>query len=179
MSVSEDQLNQEDQQVKETICFVCRYHRNVAPAGSSSCRDEWYYQKCFHPDVARPCGNDPVTGKKRFMAKNDLGTTYYTDEEFPPCRNINSFGECELFEEKSKEDQLEFHATEPETGIINMGHSSMMEIAQELGSFRLAYNLARSMEIISESDKANSRDWAALSKGLYRYARKGRFTRFF
>ena len=52
---------------------------------------------CGHPDLENPFGIDPVTGKKCYHKKNDLGRTITTDEKHPHARDIND-GNCKYFE---------------------------------------------------------------------------------
>jgi hypothetical protein len=66
-----------------TLCSECRYVR----------KENW---SCSHPAVMRVEEQDPVTGKYGFVVVNDLGTTYFSEDKYPPCRNYNH-GNCEMF----------------------------------------------------------------------------------
>lgn len=73
-----------------TICIQCVHHR---------CRgsDVWYNHFCTNPKYEHPLGIDPVTGKKCYWAKNDLGQTI-TSGKHPSCRNMNE-GDCKGFKQ--------------------------------------------------------------------------------
>lgn len=73
-----------------TICIDCKHHRGGDKTAI------WYDHYCSHPDHSRPLGVDPVTGVHGYMAKNDLGMTYFTNQESPYCRDYND-GTCKRF----------------------------------------------------------------------------------
>ncbi len=54
---------------------------------------------------------DPVTGESGFAAKNDLGGSYVTSDQYENCKTINTTGECKMFEnvpsEKEVTDEIE------------------------------------------------------------------------
>ena len=74
-----------------TICVECRHHRK----GGGT--DMWYDHYCS----ARPREEerDPVTGKRGYESRNDLGNLNSTDEQYPHCRSINH-GDCQDYEAK-------------------------------------------------------------------------------
>lgn len=65
----------------KTICVKCRHHGTTGSTGI------WYHQICTHPSVERKQIIDPVTGAK----------VYVDGAQYPNCRDINTSGECELF----------------------------------------------------------------------------------
>jgi hypothetical protein len=73
-----------------TVCVECKHLQR-----GRALRTQWDY---LCGAVKRLPGRDPVTGLDAFLGTNDLGGTYYTDDEWPSCRSINK-GECSFFEE--------------------------------------------------------------------------------
>ena len=72
------------------ICKDCRFF--------SATSDIWYDHHCTHPSVQAVEVIHPQTGKTVFGRKNDLGTTYFTEDPRPYAREINPEGECNLYE---------------------------------------------------------------------------------
>lgn len=58
----------------------------------------WYDQLCGHPSVERVLTVDPVSGLKGYSATNSLGGAYHTEDMHPYARDINTSGECRLYE---------------------------------------------------------------------------------
>ena len=81
------------------ICVDCKHHINTM--SNPAVPDVWYNQVCSA--VSRERATDPVTGKRGFADRNDLGLGYVTDQEHPYCRNINKHGRCNLFEPRNPE----------------------------------------------------------------------------
>jgi len=80
------------------ICINCRY---LEGADSSTVHKvQWYDMRCVHPGVRRLAVVDPVTGLTRYESTNDLGGKVLNDEEFPYPRDINTDGNCRLYEER-------------------------------------------------------------------------------
>lgn len=77
----------------KTICVECVHH-----SGSDASKNYWNHL-CCHPNFERIAEQDPVTGNIGFVGKNDLGGTYFTQDRFPHCREINN-GNCDYFESK-------------------------------------------------------------------------------
>lgn len=80
-----------------TICARCGHFIN---RGSI-----WYDQYCGAPEVRRPQAVDPVTGKRGFSSRNDLGTPIYDDNPYPHARDINT-GECPYFKKTGWRNRL-------------------------------------------------------------------------
>lgn len=69
------------------FCIHCTHFRNNGP--------HWYDQFCGAS--LREEGIDPVSGNKGYVAVNDLGRRYITDEPYAYARDINTDGTCSLF----------------------------------------------------------------------------------
>jgi hypothetical protein len=78
-----------------TICAKCRFHLSREPGTPRAKAD--YNNLCLAID--RETKIDPVSGDVRYVAMNDLGNIYFTDEAHPQCRDINK-GKCQHFMEK-------------------------------------------------------------------------------
>lgn len=79
------------------ICAKCKNVSIKSRMGES----RWYDYMCTA--VTRDSGIDPVSGKRGFQATNDLGQRYFTDEQFPNCRTINTDGSCLFYEGPSND----------------------------------------------------------------------------
>lgn len=71
-----------------TICKDCKH---FICYGSN-----WYDQRCGASKL--PKSINPVTGKEQYKTKNDLGRTVYTDNPHRDCRDVNTSGNCSLYE---------------------------------------------------------------------------------
>lgn len=58
----------------------------------------WY--NIFCKASRRREATDPVTGEKGFVASNDLGGTFVSDQRFDFARDVNK-GNCILFKEQN------------------------------------------------------------------------------
>lgn len=74
------------------ICAKCRHFHCEHP------RRIWYDLTCRHPDHTREPAIDPVTGSAGYACENSLGMAYIDDDAWPYCRDVNTAGECPLFE---------------------------------------------------------------------------------
>jgi hypothetical protein len=73
-----------------TLCIHCRHFLRKGP--------RWYLQLCGA--TPREPGIDPVTGEEGFVEANDLGQRFITQERFAYARDVNTTGQCGLFEAK-------------------------------------------------------------------------------
>jgi len=80
-----------------TICKNCS-NLQLKPDPRPSCKYIWYNMYC--KASPKEAATDPLTGEPCYSAKNDLGVTYYCDEPFNYCRNINTDCNCEFFKKK-------------------------------------------------------------------------------
>ncbi len=80
-----------------TICYACRHFKNLEP--NSPRQDVWYNHICTASP--RKQDKDPVTGRIMSVGVNAAGDTYYTEERFAYCRDINK-GSCEKYGEKKR-----------------------------------------------------------------------------
>lgn len=81
-------------QVPATICVNCKHLKSISDGPRTGI---WYNMYCSA--VRRMSAIDPVSGNRCFLGKNSFGEDYFTDEEYPHCRDINK-GNCPYFEEK-------------------------------------------------------------------------------
>lgn len=76
-----------------TICAKCKHF--LGKERGTPREDIWYNHFCTASP--RKVEIDPVTGKERYYAVNDLGQEYYTHEKYMFCRDVNK-GNCPKFE---------------------------------------------------------------------------------
>ena len=82
-------------EAKTTICANCIHMLNVR--ANPAAPDVWYNFYCKASTL--PETVDPVTGKKGFLASNDLGRKIIVDTPYLYCRDVNDYN-CHLYEEK-------------------------------------------------------------------------------
>jgi hypothetical protein len=78
-----------------TICVNCKHCHIKEDEYGSTRKSIWDYQCMAHE---RMLGVNPVTGEHAYYDKNDLGKSYFTDEQYPDCKSINQ-GDCPKYEE--------------------------------------------------------------------------------
>lgn len=78
-----------------TICFNCQHFRH-----KDQSRDVWYNHHCGAMPL--PMAADPVTGRTMHYKQNDLGKSYFTEEAFAYCRDVND-GNCKHFTAKQQQ----------------------------------------------------------------------------
>lgn len=79
-----------------TLCIECKHHRHIVQ--NPAAPHVWYNHQCGA--VEREPTIDPVTGESGYLGRNDLGTTYITEDRYAFCRDINR-GNCEYFSPKN------------------------------------------------------------------------------
>jgi len=72
-----------------TICIECQHYQGP------TIDPKWYQQYC--KASPRPKAIDPCTGKEGYRGINDLGTTYYDEQPYQYCRDLND-GNCQQWE---------------------------------------------------------------------------------
>ena len=63
----------------------------------------WYDQYCGHPTSERFTRVDPVTGKEKYLSRNDLGNEYLSSEQWHHARDMNTSGKCPCWEKVDNE----------------------------------------------------------------------------
>ncbi|MCP3997390.1 MAG: hypothetical protein GY722_20385 [bacterium] len=76
------------------VCKRCKFVK-VTDSGSRI----WDY-RCTHTLFRLTPGVCPVTGRKGYQEKNDLGTAYIEESKFPYCKKVNADGKCEAYRVK-------------------------------------------------------------------------------
>lgn len=77
------------------ICANCHF-ASVSERGTPQ-EFVWYNWRCAHPSVQAIPTVDPVTGRRVFVRKNDLGGECADESSAPYCRSINTDGSCRLY----------------------------------------------------------------------------------
>lgn len=73
-----------------TFCVECRFYINEGGP-----RPLWYDQYCGA--ITHPQGRDPVSGRWGF---NTTSGAFIEEQPHPYCKDINTSGNCKLFEAK-------------------------------------------------------------------------------
>lgn len=76
-----------------TICKECKHFKNLEPNSARS--DVWYNHLCKASPLPKTI--DPMDGKLKPQSVNSLGMSYFSENEFHYCRDIND-GACKLYE---------------------------------------------------------------------------------
>ena len=88
----------------DTICTNCRWHKNIHDsndAGRDSDAD--WNNICTEPSLEAQLSIHPVSGKRGYMRKNDLGGIYLCQEKHPNCAAVNK-GNCAFYQERVSSD---------------------------------------------------------------------------
>jgi len=81
----------------QTICVNCTHcyidRRNLGKKDDP----HWYNYYC--QAITRPMCIDPVSGEKVYYTEHG-DNVHYGDDKHPHCKNINTHGNCSLFQRK-------------------------------------------------------------------------------
>lgn len=75
-----------------TVCKWCASFKNVEP--DSIRADVWYNHLCTVSPL--PMSVDPYDGQEKPVGVNSLGHSYFSEDKFHYCRDVND-GHCQLF----------------------------------------------------------------------------------
>lgn len=78
------------------ICKDCRFHKYIEQNGKFT--NVWYNHFCGASEL--PQTIDPVTGELAYFSVNDLGNQFSSPYQFRYCRDVNTNGNCDLFNTK-------------------------------------------------------------------------------
>lgn len=86
-----------DKKPRITICLECKHHCLLEDDVDSL---NWYDHLCSHPAVRRHEVVDFVTGEIAYKDEQDMGLHILYENPEPPCRDINTDGDCDFFQAK-------------------------------------------------------------------------------